>query len=312
VMDAQRILGLPEDESQDFYLRGFSSLAVRSGETGNENIAPQDTTEDTGKAFTPSDWIRDALCTNNLKSADWTEEMKVAYWKRQDRQRVGWWGLAYQKVEPLYFDEAEAVEKAIKKGDMLKSAEKAINGLSEQWSETMKKLTFSIVDHFGREVGPETMGKANQEFDPTSRLIRAWIAKHAADSVNHILVTNLEDVKRVILAGTEDNLTVSQIAKNLRQTYLDHSPFKAMRTARTEVTQSAGFAQHESAKQGGVMKKHIWLSSRDDRVRDAHAAIDGESRALDEPYSNGLMYPGDSSGDPAETIQCRCAERFAI
>ncbi len=40
VVDAQRILGLPEDDTQDFYLRNFNALTVRSGETGNEQLAP--------------------------------------------------------------------------------------------------------------------------------------------------------------------------------------------------------------------------------------------------------------------------------
>ena len=34
--------------------------------------------------------------------------------------------------------------------------------------------------------------------------------------------------------------------------------------------------------------------------------VDGEIRALDEKFSNGLMYPGDPSGSAAEVINCRC------
>ncbi len=291
VVDAQRILGLPEDETQDFYLRSFSSLTVRSGEPGNEQLAPQD-------------------ATKVLKSADWTEEHKSAYWKRQDRERVGWWGLAFQKIEPLYYDEGKAVAKVLKGTDMVGSAEQAINGLSDSWTAAIGKLTFNIVEHFGSEIAPETMGKQWTTFDPAHQLIRAWIVKHAAESVKSILETNLADVRAVILAGVDEGLTVPQIGRKLRDFYQDRSPYKAMRVARTEVTQSAGFAQHESAEQGGVMHKHQWLSSRDDRVRDTHAAIDGEERLLKETYSNGLMYPGDPSGDPAETIQCRCVEIF--
>ncbi len=247
---------------------------------------------------------------SSRKAADWTEEYKAVYWKRQDRERVGWWGLAFQKIEPLYFDEGKAVEKAIKKGNMVGEAEQAINGLSNSWTATIEKLTFNIVEHFGKEIAPETSGKQTWTFDPTHELVRAWIVKHAAESVKSILATNLEDVRAVILAGVNENLTVPQISKRLRDFYSDRSSMKAMRVARTEVTQSAGFAQHESAAQGGVMHKHQWLSSRDDRVRDSHIALDGEEKMLNEPYSNGLMFPGDPSGDPAEIIQCRCVEMF--
>lgn len=291
VVDAQRILGLPEDDTQDFYLRNYNALTVRSGETGNEQVAPQE-------------------AAKMLKAAYWTEKRKAAYWKRQDRERVGWWGLAFQKIEPLYYDEGKAVDKAVKKGDMVGNAEQAINSLSDSWTEAIQKLTFNIVEHFGKEIAPETLGKQVPTFDPTHELVRAWIVKHAAASVRTILATNLEDVRRVILAGTDEGLTVPQISKRLRDFYSDRSSMKAMRVARTEVTQSAGFAQHESAAQGGVMHKHQWLSSRDDRVRDSHVALDGEEKMLNEPYSNGLMYPGDPSGDAAEIIQCRCVEMF--
>ena len=59
-------------------------------------------------------------------------------------------------------------------------------------------------------------------------------------------------------------------------------------------------------KQSGVVKTKMWLSARDDRVRDAHAVIDGEIVRLNEQFSNGLMFPGDPAGPPEEIIQCRC------
>ncbi len=224
---------------------------------------------------------------------------------------MSWWGLAYQRIEPLYEDEGKAIQKAIKgASDMVGAAGKAIEGLRDKWIDGIEKLTFNIIEQFGSEIAPETMGKAAWTFDPTHELVRQWIAKHTAESVRSILATNLEDVRRVILSGVESNLTVPQISKNLRDFYTDRSAFKAMRVARTEVTQSAGFAQHESAVQSEVMRHHSWLSSRDDRVRDSHAIIDGEEKLINEPYSNGLMYPGDPSGGPAETIMCRCVEMF--
>ena len=147
-------------------------------------------------------------------------------------------------------------------------------------------------------------------FDPMSAAARAWIIKHGAESVKTILATNLDDVKKVIIAGTDENLGTAQIARNLRQFYTDHSPFKAMRVARTETASASGFGQREAAKQSGIVKTKKWLSSRDDRVRDSHAAIDGEEQPLDKAYSNGLMYPGDPSGPTEEFIMCRCVESY--
>ena len=144
-------------------------------------------------------------------------------------------------------------------------------------------------------------------FDPMSAAARAWIVKHGAESITTILATNLDDVKRVILAGVDEDLGTPKIARNLRQFYVDHSPFKAMRVARTEVSHAAGFGQREAAKQSGVVKTKSWISSRDDRVRDAHVLMDTDENhnvPFDEPYSDGSMYPGE------QDIMCRCVESY--
>ena len=135
-----------------------------------------------------------------------------------------------------------------------------------------------------------------------SAAARAWIAKNGAASVRSILATDLDDVKRVILAGVDENLTTPQIARNLRQFYTDRSPFKAMRVARTEVTKASSFGNMEAARQSKVVKTKTWLTSRDDRVRDEHEAMDGETVGLNEVFSNGLEYPSEP--------MCRCVLTF--
>lgn len=40
--------------------------------------------------------------------------------------------------------------------------------------------------------------------------------------------------------------------------------------------------------------------------RPSHAEVDGETIAFQDPFSNGLFYPGDPNGDPDETAGCTC------
>jgi len=40
--------------------------------------------------------------------------------------------------------------------------------------------------------------------------------------------------------------------------------------------------------------------------------MDGETRPFNEPYSNGLMYPGDPGGSAEEVINCRCVETYDL
>jgi uncharacterized protein with gpF-like domain len=44
----------------------------------------------------------------------------------------------------------------------------------------------------------------------------------------------------------------------------------------------------------------------DDRVRDSHANLDGDVVDWDKTFDNQLSFPRDPSGEPGETINCRC------
>ena len=247
-----------------------------------------------------------------------TDEQKAIHWKRIDSRRVGWWGVVNRKVLPLYEAEARAVAKAIKgkaPSALVKAATSAINAGKPDWEKVITAVSAALIEDFGGEIADDlgvekSSGPAEAKwiFDPLSAAIRSWISKHGAESVKTILHTNLEDVKRVILMGTDDDLGTAKIGSNIRQFYVDRSPWKSMRIARTETSRGAGFGQREAANQSGTAKTKQWISSRDGRVRDEHLAMDSDSHykavPLNEPYPNGEMYPGESS------INCRCVESY--
>lgn len=258
-----------------------------------------------------------------VKSIDLvSEEAKVAYWKMIDRRRMGWWGVLSKKIKPLYDSEAKEIAKAIKgkktPEEMEAAAARTIKESTPKWEKMVSAILVTLIEDFGGhtadDLGAVSKSASSSEvkwrFDPFSTASNSWVGQHGAQAVKTILATNLSDVRSVILKGKEANLLMPQIGQNLRGFYSDRSTYKAMRVARTEVSAAAGFGQREAAKQSGIVKTKKWMTSKDDRVRDSHTAMDGEERQLNERYSNGLMYPGDPGGDPAESIQCRCAEQY--
>lgn len=84
----------------------------------------------------------------------------------------------------------------------------------------------------------------------------------------------------------------------------------AVRITRTEghriQCQSAMDACYKARDRGAEVVKQ-WDSTLDGRTRESHIAVDHEIRELDEPFSNGLMFPSDPHGKAAEVINCRCA-----
>ena len=59
-----------------------------------------------------------------------------------------------------------------------------------------------------------------------------------------------------------------------------------------------------------VVAGQEWIATADSRTRESHVELDGEVVGINEPFSNGLDYPGDPAGDAAETINCRCTIGF--
>ena len=48
------------------------------------------------------------------------------------------------------------------------------------------------------------------------------------------------------------------------------------------------------------------MATRDERTRESHAQLNGVRVDVNEKFPNGLMYPADPDGEPAEVYNCRC------
>ena len=109
--------------------------------------------------------------------------------------------------------------------------------------------------------------------------------------------------------GISTGMSYQQVAQQLAgKTKIGYN--NAIRIARTEghrIQCQAGMDACERAKEKGADVLKQWDSTLDDSTRESHAAVDGELREIDKPFSNGLMFPGDPNGGAAEVINCRCA-----
>ncbi len=112
-------------------------------------------------------------------------------------------------------------------------------------------------------------------------------------------------VSRSVATGISYEQTATLLAGYTRIGYN-----KAVRITRTEghriQCSAADDAAHQAKDRGADVVKQ-WDATLDGLTRESHIAVDGEIRELDEPFSNGLMFPGDPAGGAAEVINCRCA-----
>lgn len=124
---------------------------------------------------------------------------------------------------------------------------------------------------------------------------------------------NVKDLQKKIAGeisrGIAGGQLYTEIARNIAG-YARIPKNNAMRIVRTEANRIQNRASMDACKKAeskGADVVKQWDASLDKRTRRSHRYVDGEIRELDEPFSNGLMYPSDPDGDASEVINCRCA-----
>jgi uncharacterized protein with gpF-like domain len=120
--------------------------------------------------------------------------------------------------------------------------------------------------------------------------------------------TLIDDINKLIAEYISLNLDTTDIS-NAIYDFVDDPKFykwQSMRIARTETTIAMNLATNQAGVESGVLINKEWISAGDGKERPTHAELNGEQVDMNEPFSNGLMYPGDPSGDAGEVINCRC------
>lgn len=132
-----------------------------------------------------------------------------------------------------------------------------------------------------------------------------WLQSYGGEQIKHINDTTQNIVQDVIKQGLLNGDGISKIADDLVEQISEYSKSRAMTIARTEVHNSFCKGNFDSASASGFKNK-TWQTMEDQRVRPAHAAIDGTTVKIDEDFLPGLAYPGDSRASGNLTINCRC------
>lgn len=117
-----------------------------------------------------------------------------------------------------------------------------------------------------------------------------------------------------LLQGILQGESMQDIAKRFGNVAIMNQ-VQTIRTARTMTTASENSGRysmlHAADKQGMIYKK-IWKCAHDDRTRESHLLMDGEGVYPDETFSNGLRFPADWMGAPAEVYNCRCTMTYYL
>ncbi|PWI06521.1 hypothetical protein DIZ27_32795 [Streptomyces sp. NWU339] len=145
-----------------------------------------------------------------------------------------------------------------------------------------------------------------------------------AEETEHLLRAVGDRLTEAAVAALAEGLNAGEDTEQLRSRLrallaADGTQLGATREERIARTESSrvwnaatlAAAQAMSSPDRPLVKQ--WLTRRDPKVRDAHAAVNGQLRLLDEPFTVAgvaMTAPGDPAAPPSLTVNCRCVLRL--
>lgn len=135
-------------------------------------------------------------------------------------------------------------------------------------------------------------------------------------------IWNRQKVENAVTQGIIQGESIEQITKRMADALESTNMSKMRMFARTAMTgaQNAGRQkQMEDAERRGIEIRKQWIATLDDRTRDTHQHLDGQTVAVSESFHVGtkkgvefIRYPGDPNADPALVYNCRCTMKSVI
>lgn len=190
-------------------------------------------------------------------------------------------------------------------------------GLLDALTQTYQRLATASVAAFAGRVyaqGKARGHKLERKEDFAALMLRYALQYIASEAVRrritNVTETTRAQIIRVIEIGYAEGDTIDTIADALIELIPELSYTRAEMIARTETHGAANFGAQKAAEATGLPLSKEWNSAEDERTRESHVEASGQIVGMSEKFDVGgalLDYPGDPSGPPEETINCRCA-----
>jgi len=214
-----------------------------------------------------------------------------------------------------------------------------LQGMIEDWYKTnqpevWREAFVPLIEGVMIDAGQEWAAALGVQWNVRNIQGEAWFQNYTLKFAQPITDTSSAVVKDVIAQAMSEGWSIPQMQERLGLVFqqwaegnLSPDDFEWMQArlpnyrreaiARTETIRASNAGTHELGKQWGVKFKG-WLSSGNDgRTRDSHIEAGdtygpgGEHIPLDDSFMVGgvaMLYPGDPSAPPDETVNCRCTQ----
>ena len=208
----------------------------------------------------------------------------------------------------------------------LTAAAFSVSSIRQAWGARVPALVRSLRGIFQRSANRaerDTGGTLPDTWDGLQRRDEAQLPQPVREwerATTGLLMLTGDDMARVADQELREGLAAGESPRELRRRLEavfspngdQLGPVRARRIAATETTRAWNAAQLGAAREMTGLDRPLvkqWLTESDSRVRLTHRDANGQLRHLDETFQVGvsaMMYPGDPTAPPDETVACRC------
>ena len=257
---------------------------------GDELIVPLNVVE--GGQASPQDTHMDALSDETVQIKAKEEKMDVSPTEKEVDAMT-------EVLSKFFTRQADAVLPKI-------GAKAAKWWNKKRWDAELADDIEPIIDEIADRHGQAVAKALGIKYNPAQT--RAYLRKMAEGRAEAINDSTYEKIQAAIASDSEED--TPQHVFDLR------SGSQAALIGGSLALAAASWAAmseapHQAAQQGKEPQiEKIWITG--ENPRPTHAAMDGERVPIDEPFSNGAMWPGDDNLDPDESCGCNCTTEVVI
>lgn len=273
----------------------------------------------------------------------YTPEQKTAHWKAHDATARKWENDFMTCARHVFDRQRKAVLAII--NDAKATARKAkasvdwrrvgldvdawFEDAGDDWRETFMPLVEGVVTDSGKRWAAEL----GINFSLQNMRAMDWFNKYTLKFAQEVNQTTIDALHEILARALADGASIPDMQKQIDATFrawmgehdetdpdwqwfVSRTPaYRTEMIARTETIRASNSGNDELFREWGIEQKE-WLSTKDYRTRGLdpndkfdHWDADGQVVAINERFEvSGEMldYPGDPSGSPGNTINCRC------
>lgn len=255
-----------------------------------------------------------------------TRDIKEAYWKMLDNNARSYEDIFLLKLRRLLVKQESEVLVKLRNSNIKSKQTKAVkkelqnvlfnvDDETKLFSDVLTPILRDLILATGKSVY-DFLG-TDSDFDAGNVLVTSFLTDQGGTYIRSVNEETRKKITQSLALGVDAGEGTDDLAKRVRNVYREATGSRAEMIARTETIRANSFATEEAYKQSRVVEAKEWFTSKDERVCEWCAPLDGKIVKLGEDYFNkGDEFIGLSGGrlnfnlhsadNPPLHPNCRC------